>query len=72
MDAGKVRIFLMEFRKAKTEGGKVELKQFLKQAISKIRLAPVARQVNITYRLPEPIMITPLAGALFNVIHMIM
>ncbi len=45
MDAGKVRIFLMEFRKAKTEGGKAQLKKFLKMAVYEMKMAPEAMQV---------------------------
>ena len=31
-----------------------------------MKIAPEARQVKITYKLPEPIMITPLAGGGFE------
>ncbi|MCX6645004.1 MAG: hypothetical protein NTY09_01390 [bacterium] len=53
-------------REVRTKGGISELKMMVKQSVYEIKLAPEARQVKLTYRLPEPILITQLAGAVYQ------
>ncbi len=41
-------------------------KKMVRLSVEDIKMAPEAGQVRLTYRLPEPIMITPLAGGGFE------
>jgi len=44
-------------------GKPVEKKQLLRKCVEEIRLAPERSEVEITYRIPEPVMNSMVAGA---------
>ncbi len=48
------------------EGGIAEKKQLLRIWVQEIKLAPERREVELTYRVPEPVMNKVVAGAGFE------
>ena len=48
------------------EGGLAEQKQLLRIWLQEIKLAPEQREVVLTYRVPEPVIINMVAGAGFE------
>ncbi len=62
----KVREFYRKFQDIKTSESKKELKGVLRGVVYEIKLAPEARVIRFTPGLPEPIMLTPLAGGGFE------
>ncbi len=50
-------------------GKPVEKKQLLRKCVEEVKLAPERLEVDITYRVPEPVMNSVVAGARYVPLH---
>ena len=66
IDAGAIKKYLGEFRRLLKRGTPTELKKLAQACVQKMKLAPEERVIEITYRLPEPVMESLVAGAGFE------
>jgi hypothetical protein len=66
IDAGTVMAYREQVGRLFTHGKPVEKKQLLRKCVEGMKLAPERLEVEITYRVPEPVMNSVVAGAGFE------
>ena len=66
MDVRSLQGHVRELEGVLGRGEPREIRKILRYCVHKIRMAPERRQVEITYRVPEPFVIALVAGAGFE------
>lgn len=69
VDAQMATAYQRQAEKMLAEGTPAEKKQILRTWVAEMKLAPEALEVEMTYRIPEPVMHSQVAGACYVVYH---
>ena len=69
IDVGTVMAYLEQVGRLFAHGKPVEKKQLLRKCVEEMKLAPERLEVEITYRIPEPIVNDVVAGARYVPLH---
>jgi hypothetical protein len=69
IELGQVRDYLQNFENVLTKGKPDERKRYVRCWVDHIKIAPDALEVVITYRVPEHLLKTNLAGAVYILMH---
>ena len=72
IDMPTMKRYMRDLEKILAKGNPREVKKLLKMCVSKIRMAPEARQVEITYRVPKPFVKALVAGARYKTLRQLM
>jgi hypothetical protein len=64
-----VQRYWQDMERVLLSGQPEDVKKLVRTCVSKIRMAPEKREVEITYRVPEPVMNCVVAGARISSIH---